>query len=181
MFDAAVREFEQVGVADADVGAIVDAAGVARGTFYFHFPSKEHALAELTRREEARIGEELVSALRRKRDLKSALATVIKGIVAEEKRLGHVLFRDVLNLYFSTNQPDLHDSATHPIALIVIDQIEVARARGEVYAEVDAGSTSVFFLIGVYGLLVTTGDPSPARMSVLDKYLDHFCRGLEVR
>jgi TetR/AcrR family transcriptional regulator, repressor for uid operon len=159
----------------------VNAAGVARGTFYFHFPSKEHALAELTRREEARIGKELVSALRRKRDLKSVLATVIKGIVAEEKRLGHMLFRDVLNLYFSTTQPDLNDSATHPIVLIVIEQIEMARARGDVYAEVDAGSTSVFFLIGVYGLLITNRDPSPARASVLDQYLDHFCRGLEAR
>src|ERR1700757_1549943 len=106
VFEAAVREFGRTGMADADIGAIVNAAGVARGTFYFHFPSKEHALAELTRREEARIGEELVSALRRKHDLKSALATVITGIVAEEKRLGHILFRDVLNLYFSTTQPD---------------------------------------------------------------------------
>jgi TetR/AcrR family transcriptional regulator, repressor for uid operon len=181
VLEAAVREFKQVGVADADVGAIVNAAGVARGTFYFHFPSKEHALAELTRREETRIGEELVSALRRKHDLKSGLATVIKGIVAEEKRLGHILFRDVLNLYFSTTQPDLNDSATHPIVLIVIEQIEMARARGDVYAEVDAGSTSVFFLIGVYGLLITNRDPSPARASVLGQYLDHFCRGLEAR
>ena len=181
VFDAAVREFKKVGVDAADVGAIVNTAGVARGTFYFHFPSKEHALAELTRREEARIAGELVTALDRKRDLKSALATVIKGIVAEEKQLGHVLFRDVLNLYFSGAHPDLNDSATHPIVLIVIEQIELARTRGDVYPEVDAGSTSVFFLIGVYGLLVTNRDASAARAAMLDKYLDHFCRSLEAR
>lgn len=181
VFDAAVREFKKVGVDAADIGAIVTAAGVARGTFYFHFPSKEHALAELTRREEAQIAEELITALGRKRDLKSALATVVKGIVAEEKQLGHVLFRDVLNLYFSGAHPDLNDSATHPIVLIVIEQIEMARTRGDVYPEVDAGSTSVFFLIGVYGLLVTNRDASAARAAMLDKYLDHFCRGLEAR
>ena len=39
-------------MADADVGSIAAAAHVARGTFYFHFPTKEHVLAELTRREE---------------------------------------------------------------------------------------------------------------------------------
>jgi len=181
VFEAAVREFKKVGVADADVGAIVAAAGVARGTFYFHFPSKEHALAELTRREEDRIAEELVTALTRKRDLRSALATVIKGIVAEEKRLGHVLFRDVLNLYFSGAHPDLNDSTTHPIVRIVTELIEAARTRGDVDADVDVGSTSVFFLIGVYGLLVTNQEASQARATLLDKYLDHFCRGLAVR
>ena len=42
-------------MAGAEVNAIVAAAGVAHGTFYFHFPTKEHVLLELERREEARI------------------------------------------------------------------------------------------------------------------------------
>jgi AcrR family transcriptional regulator len=181
VFEAAVREFERTGIANADVGAIVSAAGVARGTFYFHFPTKEHALAELTRREEVRMGDELTSALSSITGLKPALAEVIKGVVAEEGRLGPVLFRDVLNLYFSTTQPELTDSATHPIVLIVIEQIELARHRGEVYDEVDSGHSSVFFLIGLYGLLITNRDASPLRATVLDKYLSLFCRGLEAR
>lgn len=181
VFTAAVREFERNGVADTDVNAIVAAAGVARGTFYFHFPTKEHALAELTRREEAQIADELAGALASMADLKSSLAEVIKGVVAEEERLGQILFRDVLNLYFSTTQPELNDSATHPIVLIVIDQIELARHRGEVYADVDAGTGAVFFLIGLYGLLVTNRDASPARAAVLEQYLAHFCRALEAR
>ncbi len=181
VFDAAVREFERNGIADTDVNAVVTAAGVARGTFYFHFPTKEHVLAELTRREEARIADQLTRALASTVDLKSGLAEVIKGVVAEEERLGKVLFRDVLNLYFSTTQPELNDSATHPIVLIVIEQIEMARDRGEVYADVDSGASAVFFLIGLYGLLVTNRDASPGRISVLDKYLTHFCRALEAR
>ena len=94
-------------MADADIGGIASAAGVARGTFYFHFPTKEHVLAELTRREEALMAEELADALASTVDLKSALAEVIRRVVAEEARLGHVLFRDVLNLYFSATQPEL--------------------------------------------------------------------------
>ncbi|GAC1637202.1 MAG: TetR/AcrR family transcriptional regulator [Mycobacterium sp.] len=181
VFDAAVREFEQTGIANADVAAIVSAAGVARGTFYFHFPTKEHALAELTRREEARMSEELSSTIASVVDLRTALTQVVKAVVAEEHRLGPILFRDVLNLYFSATQPELNDSTTHPIVLIVIEQIELARHRGEVYDEVDSGHSSVFFLIGVYGLLITNRDPSPARAQVLDKYLSQFCRGLESR
>ena len=45
-------------MAGADVGAIVAAAGVAHGTFYFHFPTKEHVLLELESREEARVAAE---------------------------------------------------------------------------------------------------------------------------
>ncbi|ASW98616.1 TetR family transcriptional regulator [Mycobacterium intracellulare subsp. chimaera] len=181
VFNAAVRQFEQNGVNDTDVNAIVSDAGVARGTFYFHFPTKEHALAELTRREEAQIADELTEVLTSVADLRSALAEVIKGVVAEEERLGHLLFRDVLNLYFSATQPELSDSATHPIVLIVIEQIEMARHRGEVDGDVDAGTSAVFFLIGLYGLLVTNRDPSPGRAAVLDEYLAHFYRGLESR
>ncbi|WP_019348781.1 TetR family transcriptional regulator, partial [Mycolicibacterium conceptionense] len=44
---AAIAEFTAAGMAGTDVGAIVAAAGVAHGTFFFHFPSKEHVLLEL--------------------------------------------------------------------------------------------------------------------------------------
>lgn len=181
VLEAAVREFGRTGMADADIGGITSAAGVARGTFYFHFPTKEHVLAELTRREEALMAEELADALASTVDLKSALAEVIRRVVAEEARLGHVLFRDVLNLYFSATQPELRDSATHPIVAIVIEQIESARDRGEVYAEVEAGYSGVFFLIGLYGLLLTNQDRAPARTVALEKYLASVSRGLEVR
>ena len=63
VFDAAIAEFKRSGMAEADVGAIVAAAGVARGTFYFHFPTKEHVLLELERREEIRIAKELARFL----------------------------------------------------------------------------------------------------------------------
>jgi AcrR family transcriptional regulator len=181
VFEAAVREFGRTGMADADIGAIVATAGVSRGTFYFHFPTKEHALAELTRREEEQMADELDEALASTVDLKSALAEVIRRVVAEEARLGHVLFRDVLNLYFSASQPELRDSATHPIVAIVIEQIERARDRGEVYAQVEVGYSGVFFLIGLYGLLLTNQQPAPARTVALEKYLASFYRGLEVR
>jgi TetR/AcrR family transcriptional regulator, repressor for uid operon len=181
VFHAAVHEFERHGVADTDVNAIVAAAGVARGTFYFHFPTKEHALAELTRREEAQIANELARTLTSTVDLTSSLSEVIKAVVAEEERLGSILFRDVLNLYFSTTQPEPNESATHPIVLIVIEQIELARQRGEVCASADAGAGAVFFLIGLYGLLVTNRAASQARTAVLDLYLAHFFRAMEAR
>ena len=37
---AAIAEFKRAGMSGADVNEIVAAAGVAHGTFFFHFPSK---------------------------------------------------------------------------------------------------------------------------------------------
>src|SRR5215204_7702711 len=74
---AAIAEFKRSGMAGADVGAIVAAAGVAHGTFFFHFPSKEHVLLELECREEARIATELARFLQTKHDLTAALSEVV--------------------------------------------------------------------------------------------------------
>jgi AcrR family transcriptional regulator len=53
---AAVTEIGRSGLAGADVSTIAAAAaGVARGTFYFHFPTKEHVVVEVERAEEAKI------------------------------------------------------------------------------------------------------------------------------
>src|ERR1700759_3056555 len=59
VYAAAIAEFKRVGLAEADIGVIAKEAGVARGTFYFHYPTKEHALAQLERAEEARIAAQL--------------------------------------------------------------------------------------------------------------------------
>ena len=52
---AAVTGIDRSGLAGADVSAIAATAGVVRGTFYFHFPTKEHVVVELERAEEAKI------------------------------------------------------------------------------------------------------------------------------
>ena len=59
LLGAAIGEFRRAGVAAGDVRAIAAAAGVSPATFYFHFPTKEHVLVELERREEERIAAEL--------------------------------------------------------------------------------------------------------------------------
>lgn len=47
LLDAAERLFAEKGYADTTVADIADAAGVAKGTFYLYFPSKEHCVIAL--------------------------------------------------------------------------------------------------------------------------------------
>ena len=98
---AAVAEFKRSGIAAADVGAIVAAAGVAHGTFFFHFPTKEHVLLELERREEERIAKQLARFASDRRELSAIFGEAVRLVVGLERRLGGLLFKDFLALHFS--------------------------------------------------------------------------------
>lgn len=181
VFDAAIAEFKNVGVADADIGTIVEAAGVARGTFYFHFPSKEHALLELEAREEARIAKELSRFLTAPHDLESALRKTIQLIVGLERRLGSLLFKELLAIHFSPTRPLDDEWREHPVIVLVVEEIQRARDDGEAEIAVDPYHSAVFFLLGLYALLTTTSGSKALRANALDNYLITVLRSLEPR
>src|SRR5262245_53656870 len=87
VFDAAVAEIGRSGLAGADVAAIAAGAGVARGTFYFHFPTKEHVLVELERAEEATIVAELAAGQGGRGDLMAMLTLLVRHVLDAEQRL----------------------------------------------------------------------------------------------
>ncbi|MGN2637769.1 TetR/AcrR family transcriptional regulator [Nocardia takedensis] len=181
VLDAAVAEYRRTGMAEADLAAIVAEAKVARGTFYFHFPTKEHVLLELEASEEARVARELAEFLRTPRDLASALAETIALVVALEQRLGKLLFKDLLAVHFSPTRPLTDEWREHPVIVLVAGIIERAGESGEAELAVDPYHSAVFFLLGLYGLLTTTTDARALRASVLDSYLTTVLRGLEPR
>jgi AcrR family transcriptional regulator len=182
VYDAAIAEFKRSGVADADIGAIVSAAGVARGTFYFHFPTKEHVLEDVERNLVKRLAADLARFLESPHDLWSVLSEVVRLVTAGESRLGVKLFRDVLALHFSqTRPPGFGKSTDHPLVALVATEIRNARDDGTVHAAVDPPSSALFFLLGVYSLLVTNHEPKPARARVIDEFVASTRRGLEAR
>ena len=176
LLGAAVAEFKRSGLAAADVGAIVTAAGVAHGTFFFHFPTKEHVLLELERREEERIAKQLSRYVDSGRDLPSVLEEAVRLVVGLEHRLGAALFKDFLALHFSQTRP-ADESNEHPVIVTVANEIEQARGRGEVDTDVTAMNSAVFFLLGLYALLTTTHD-WPAQRAMLDDYVARTLRGI---
>jgi TetR/AcrR family transcriptional regulator, repressor for uid operon len=181
VFEAAVAEFQRSGAEGADVGAIAQVAGVARGTFYFHFPSKEHVLVELEQREEARIAEALARFGASSHGLASLLDEIVRLILEVEHRIGDILFKDVLRLHFRSRYPASDQWRKHPLLVSVIDLFRGAQERGEIYAEGDAVYSAVFFMMGLYALLATNGDPGLPRKDLLDRYLAGAVRGLEPR
>lgn len=174
LFDAALAEIGQRGLAAADVSAIAATAGVVRGTFYFHFPTKEHVLAELERDEESRIVSELAGV---KGDLASVLSEIVAHVLDAESRLGAAVFRDMLGLHFSPSRPVEEELAQHPIAQFLAGVIGRAQDAGQVPASADATELAMFFLTGLFALLAT-GSHDPA---LLSRYVSTIVNGMEKR
>lgn len=177
---AAIAEFKASGMAGADVGAIVSAAGVAHGTFFFHFPSKEHVLLELESREETRMAAEFGRFLEVAHDLATALSELVQLVSRLEQRLGPLLFKELLALHFSPSRPTKDEWSDHPVIVLLVREIERARGDGEVHPEVDAFYSAAFFLLGIYGALTTTAN-SESRDAMLANLVITARRGLEIR
>lgn len=179
LMGAAIAEFKRAGMAEADVGAIVAAAGVAHGTFFFHFPTKEHVLLELEQREEERIAKQLARATNSDHDLASTLSEAVRLVMGLERRLGAVLFKDFLALHFSQTRPT-DESRQHPVIVEVAQEIEHAQKRGEVDPDVNSMNSAVFFLLGLYALLTTTHD-WPGQTAMIDDYVTRTLRSIEAK
>jgi AcrR family transcriptional regulator len=178
LLGAAIAEFKRAGKDEADVGAIVAAAGVAHGTFFFHFPTKEHVLLELERREEDRMAKRFATFTKTHDDLAAVLREAADLVAALERRLGVLLFKDFLALHFSPTRPPAEHGDDHPLVVLVADQIENARQRGETAADVTPMNSAIYFLLGLYALLITT-DESTGRAVLLDDYLVRTLRSMQ--
>jgi AcrR family transcriptional regulator len=179
LFDAALAEIDRCGLAGTDVAKIAAAVGVARGTFYFHFPTKEHVLVEVELAEEAKIAANLAAKPIAVGDLLSVLTSLVHQVLAAEQRLGPVVFRDMLGLHFSATRPVDDEPGGHPLAQFVITAIANAQAAGRASREGDAGELGVIFLTGLFALLATATTASARRAALLDQYVKTIVKGME--
>jgi AcrR family transcriptional regulator len=181
LFDAAVAEIGRSGLAGADVSTIAAAAGVARGTFYFHFPTKEHVVVEAERTEEAKIVARLGTKQSAPTDVLPMLQLLVREVLAAERRLGPVFFRDMLGLHFASTRPIEDELSGHTLAEFVIAEIARAQAAGRVTRDADAGELGAFFLTGLFALLATDSSAPKARAALMDRYAKTIVEGMEKR
>ncbi|MGA9489425.1 MAG: TetR/AcrR family transcriptional regulator [Mycobacterium sp.] len=181
LFDVALTEIARSGLAGADVSAIAKAAGVVRGTFYFHFPTKEHVLVELERNEEVKIVEELTALRAEADDVDAMLSTLVQRVAAAEHRLGARVFREMLALHFSSTRPVESELARHPLAEFLIGVLAEAQQAGRVVADADPAELAVFVLTGLFALLATGAHDSGTPDALLSRYVRTVVKGLEKR
>ena len=145
-----------------------------RGTFYFHFPPKEHVLIEVEHNEETRIVSELGVA---NGDLTSVLSHLVQHVLRAERRLGAVVFRDMLGLHFTSTRPVEDALAQHPLAEFLVGAIERAQDSGQVASDLDARELGTFFLAGLFALLATGAHDA----ALFSRYVTTIVMGMEKR
>jgi hypothetical protein len=106
------------------------------------------------------------------------LNEAVRLVMGLERRLGDLLFKDFLALHFSQTRPPDEGVKDHPVVIRVAQEIEHAREHGEIDPEVNAMNSAVFFLLGLYALLITTSD-WPTRDALLADYVTRTLRSME--
>jgi len=175
LFEAALTEFRRVGVAAAEIERIVRAAGVARGTFYLHFPTKDHVLMDLLRRKQAVLARRLAKEAPPRRFLRRLVDLMAEDAIGAERALWHELFAVV-----ARHAGEMRTEASTLVEALT-RQLAAAQARGEVRRDVAPFDLVAVFLPGVYGLLqMKLDDPLPEVRSALHRVVDIFVRGISV-
>ena len=175
LFAVAVDEIAAAGLDGADVGAIARAAGVARGTFYFHFPTKAEVRLELQRREIDRIVDELEAA--RDAELADLLGRVVTAVLASERRLGARLFRDMVAVNFGRATSTAEEVDNNRLVEHVARAAADARRSGVLRRDLDPAEFAAIALIGLFGLLAASRGPDTGRNHLARRYIDTVLRG----
>jgi AcrR family transcriptional regulator len=158
LFEAALAEFRSCGVAAAQIDRIAKAAGVVRGTFYFHFPTKDDVLLELRRRMEHHVLVR-VSALRLERPpLFDVLLRVSDALQDAVGSVGNSdLVREAISLYVRLPETASEDGSS--LAEEVAFHAAAAQARGELRSDLAPDQIATLFLTSTFGFLVQLQGP----------------------
>ena len=175
VFEAALAEFRRVGVAAAQIEEIVKSAGVARGTFYLHFPTKDHVLMELMRRKQNLIAQHLAGG--RSASAKTFLRRVVDLILEDAGREDPALWHELFAV-IGRHATEMRTEASTLVEKLIRFFV-AAQERGDVRNDVTAFDLASVFLPGVYGLLQMRLDaPESELRSSLYRVVDVFVRGI---
>ncbi len=178
VYTEALEVFRREGFARARIEEIAERAGVSRGAFYFHFPTKEDVLKQLLHERQRQLVEALV-ALPSDVSLRDTMLCVARVIASswqdEPALLGEV---GVVALRITASElPDL--SAVHPSEGALVARFEAAIARGELPSALPGVLLADFFLVNQFtAALAWSRSPSLPLDAVLTQVVDFFLRGL---
>lgn len=164
LLEVCVDEFKRTGFARTEIAAIVEQAQVSRGSFYFHFPTKDDVLAELRLREERRIYTEVSPRLANGEPLEAVLNAIVAGILNAEDRLGSDLVREICAVQFRRSVGDTDSVSNHPVgelALAALASSSATQSTGTTSQEL--ADLAAIFLLGMFALLSTHSGPSEDR------------------
>jgi len=175
--DAANRLFLTGGFRGTTVDAIVEAAGVSKGTFYLHFERKEDLLIEYGS-QRLQLLRDVLPDLLVDTSFRDAINLVLDQVVR-----GKEWGRELTGLAISemgTSAERLPVEAPHKLLQPLV---ELAQARGEIRNDIPAGALSQFVLRSILGALRDwgLGNDDLSREKALDYAVALVLDAVEVR
>lgn len=133
LVDAAERLFAEQSFDDTTVSEICDAAGVAKGTFYLHFPRKEDLLVEMGFLDSDELSDRVDELLARDTPVAQVLGAAIDLIAAQaRKRPKHLMARSIQELFASLGSFAERKGDHHTYAEVFTKVFAKAGQRGEI-------------------------------------------------
>jgi AcrR family transcriptional regulator len=133
------RGFE-TGIEDTTIDEIVQAAGVTKGTFYFHFAHKEEILLELGFQTADTLAQEARRCIAAERSVDDSLRRIVTTLVRSVKNTSPLAVGRAMSEFHRPHRP----GAKPPASLLSFADalglvFERAQEQGEVTGQVEAG------------------------------------------
>jgi AcrR family transcriptional regulator len=170
LLDASLETFRVTGLESATVAEITERAGVAKGTFYLYFPSKDHVLGAIWGRYVDGYLDrtaDLLAADDPGRDWRPVFEQLVDALVRHSMANAE-LHRMV---YRSANGRALQQcrAGNERVIVVLVDAVRAAAAAGQIDVE-DPELSTRFLYHGLHGLLddLTARDATAERPTDVD-------------
>jgi AcrR family transcriptional regulator len=171
LVNTAIRLWQNRDFDDISVDAIVEAAGVSKGTFYYHFRRKEDVLVDLGWATVDRVGAEAEAAYRQHGDLDRAIDAGIEGLVRRITGMPRgAVARTIQEFVFRRSAPEATTATTGLRSAVsgrhafMSGLLGAAQQAGDFSAHVDVGEVAdVINYVFIQTILqsVTAGSDEP--------------------
>lgn len=175
VYEAALAEFRRVGVEQSNISDICRHAGVAKGTFFFHFPTKDHVLLEQQRRISAAMARRVDTELGKVTTSRAFLSMLTRIILDEHRVLGDLeLVRQInLALIRHSSEPQYKNERT-PFGKSLTIQIRRLQQAGVIRKGIKAESLADVLRVSIFGFLAnpySSFENSRPRIGLLTRLL----------
>lgn len=175
VFEAALGEFRRVGVEKATVSEICRQAGVAKGTFFFHFPTKDHVLLARQQRISEAMAQRINTELGDAPDARVLLQRLTAIVLEEHQAVGDLeLIRQInLAIVRQGGAPQLSVRQT-AFGVALAAQIRRLQRAGVIKSGVDAARLADCLRLSFFGFLVnpqSSFETSRPQLALLTKLL----------
>jgi AcrR family transcriptional regulator len=165
------------GLADARIDEIARTAGVSRGSFYFHYPTKEHVVAEVLAEVEVRIAGAVGGQPRT-----AAIGRGLAAVFAREWEREARLFPAVAEVAVRAAAPTIRSAEQAAVSRALAARFRTATERGELTGALRATVLANMFLMNVLmATLAWSARPRLRLATVLSGTVEIFLDGARRR